>query len=136
MSREKFWYGPTPADESCAQVGSPDYSERAYVECLEYKKQLKRVYEAAHGSSFPKGFNLVIAQESHDFGRYYEVVGFVDTEAGPGLIPGLTEEESAQAYNAAFWLDSNCPAMWDEQARESLDEQARESLGPEPIYCD
>ncbi|WP_232232567.1 hypothetical protein [Cupriavidus sp. amp6] len=36
--------GPVPAEESCAQVGRDDYSERSRRECAVYIRQLQRVF--------------------------------------------------------------------------------------------
>ena len=66
--------GSTPHDESCAQVGSPDYATRAKQECKLFMQQIAKHYpEPENGYLAVKGF-------SHDFGTYYEVVAYFDDE--------------------------------------------------------
>jgi hypothetical protein len=61
--------GSTPHDEPpCAQIGDPDYDQKARAECKRFLEQIGRHYpEPAGGYLKIKGF-------SHDFGKYYEVV--------------------------------------------------------------
>lgn len=106
---ETITLGPTPADESCAQVGSNDYHERAAVECQVYRRQLLRMYKAEHGKDLPEGCTLKITNEAHDFGTYHEV--------------GVRYNDSFRdAIEAAFWFDANTPAHWDAEARAELEE--------------
>lgn len=102
--------GATPADESCAQVGSNDYHERAKVECQVYRRQLLRMYKAVHKvNELPEGCTLKITNESHDFGTYHEV-GARYNEVFPFSV------------EAAFWFDGNLPSHWDDEARKELEE--------------
>jgi hypothetical protein len=60
--------GSTPHEESCAQVGDPDYAQKAKAECTRFMEHVRKHYpEPAGGYLKIKGF-------SHDFGTYYEVV--------------------------------------------------------------
>lgn len=66
--------GSTPNEEECAQVGSADYQERARKECRAYMAQIAKHYpEPDNGYLRVKGF-------PHDFGMYYEVVAYYDTD--------------------------------------------------------
>jgi hypothetical protein len=65
--------GPTPADEDCAQVGAPDYVERAIPECKRFIALLRRVFGPE-----PQGAELKIKACDHDFGTYHEVVCYYD----------------------------------------------------------
>ncbi len=88
--------GSAPYDEECAQVGSDNYTINARRECRAYVNQLKR--------QFPKG-RFGIKSFQHDFGSYYEVVAYYDTE-----------EETQAAFDA----EGNSPANWDNEARIEL----------------
>ena len=41
MTKDFIYIGPTPTGEPCAQVGDPDYHEKAREECKRFIKQLK-----------------------------------------------------------------------------------------------
>ncbi len=99
---EKLYLGPTPPEESCAQVGRPNYREQALKECRAYMRQLVRVFGEP-----PSGARFALTSEAHDFGTYYEVVIQYDVE-----------DEPASAF--AFRVEANLPAEWDAQAREEL----------------
>lgn len=66
--------GPTPHEESCAQVGSEGYAERARRECTLFMEQIRKHYPE------PEYGYLRIKANSHDFGTYYEVAAYFDDE--------------------------------------------------------
>jgi hypothetical protein len=99
--KQRINLGSTPADEPCAQVGAEGYAEKARAECKRYIQVLRHAYIATHGA-LPEGLNIRIASAPHDYGSYYEVVAEFD-------------ENDAQAYEAALWLDSHAPAEWPSQ---------------------
>jgi hypothetical protein len=94
-----IYVGSSPADETCAQVGTWDYSERARAECRALIGQLRRVLGPE-----PEGARLAIKSAAHDFGTYYEVVCYYD-------------DDMAAAVRYAFRCESECPARWDAEAR-------------------
>jgi len=107
-------FDATPTDEKCAQVGTPDYYERAQAECQVYRRQLLRMYKAAHNPNgedwgLPEGCTLRIKSNPHDSGTYHEVGARFNDD-----IPAAVE--------AAFWFDANIPSHWDEEARKELEE--------------
>ncbi|RLG67554.1 MAG: hypothetical protein DRO11_09995 [Methanobacteriota archaeon] len=89
--------GPAPADESCAQVGDPDYSEKALKECRRFIKLIRSKLGPE-----PEGAELRVKSFSHDFGRYYEVVCYYDSD-----------NEEAMEY--AFRCEREAPTTWDEK---------------------
>ena len=91
--------GSSPIDEECAQLGSENYESAARDECNRFIALLKKKYEEAHNEKLPAGTNLCIKSNSHDFGVYYEVVA-------------LAEVTDIEATEAAYWLDANVPATW------------------------
>lgn len=103
-------FDASPADEKCAQVGSPDYYEHATIECQVYRRQLLRLYKAEHnGEGLPEGCTLRIKSNSHDAGTYHEV--------------GIRfDDNNPAAVNAAYWIDANIPSHWDEEAKRELEE--------------
>lgn len=100
--RDYLTIGATPPGEECAQVGSDGYYERAKKECRAFLNQLKRQF-----GDEPKGADLRVKGFSHDFGTYYEVVCYYD-------------EESEEAADYAFRLESETPEEWDAAARQEL----------------
>ena len=63
--------GSTPSDEDCAQVGSPDYQNRANKELDAYKAQLERMFP---GLETHKRMEFKKMWFPHDFGSYGEIV--------------------------------------------------------------
>ena len=98
--------GSTPCDEECAQVGADDYSVRAKKECRAYINQLTRMITAA-GKEIPDGFRLVVKGNAHDFGTYHEVAC-------------KFSDDNEAACELAYWVESNAPTNWDEQAKLEL----------------
>lgn len=94
--------GSTPAEEECAQVGSPGYAERAKAECRVFVKQLER-----HFGKPPQGAALRIKANMHDFGMYYEVAVAYDPNV-----------EAAVEY--AFKVEGETPGEWDSVAKLEL----------------
>lgn len=94
--------GSSPADESCIQVGDPDYYFKASRECRVFKEQLKR-----HFGEPPEGARLAVKRFTHDFGIYMEVVCYFD-DAYP------------ESIDYAFKLEGETPAKWDKEALEEL----------------
>ncbi len=88
--------GPTPYEEPCQQLGSPDYSE------AEAKKECRRFIDLLR-SKFgdePPGAKLKITRNPHDFGEYFDVVVQYD--------PNVEE-----AVEYAFRLERELPGNWD-----------------------
>jgi len=108
--------GLTPHGEQCAQVGDPDYSERARLECLAYMGQLRRTY--------PEKCEKVRLKRQafpHDFGYYYEVVA-------------IFREDDEAAAAAAIFLQDNAPEYWDAEAIEYLQQSGYFSDDNEDAY--
>ena len=99
---DEMTIGPTPADETCAQVGAADYAQTARRECRAFINQLLRVFGPE-----PDGARLFIKSNPHDFGTYYEVA---------------VKYDPASAAACAYALDceGKAPAHWDAQALDEL----------------
>lgn len=82
--RNYLFIGPVPHEEPCAQVGEPNYQQRARRECRRFAEQIIGHYPP------PDGSYVSIKAQSHDFGTYYEVVVVFDDE---------DEESSVWAYD-------------------------------------
>lgn len=107
---EHIYIGPVPCEEACAQVGDPNYYEKAKPECKAFIRQLWRTIEKEKGltsDSAPDSFCLTIKSEQHDFGLYHEVVAKFD-------------ENDETAMELAYWVESNTPMNWDAQAKREL----------------
>jgi hypothetical protein len=91
-----------PADEDVAQVGTDGYYERAMKECKALIHQIRRELGQEKGSA-----QLKIKSNAHDFGSYYEVVCYFDTEDQAGI-------------EYAFNVERSLPEKWDKEAREEL----------------
>lgn len=92
--------GPTPAGESCAQVGQADYPERSRRECLVFKRMLQRLFPV------PDGLNVryVTRSHQHDYGTYREVA----VEYGGDSVSSC---EAAAEF--ALHVERNTPDTWD-----------------------
>jgi hypothetical protein len=100
--RDYITIAPSPIDEDCAQVGSPDYEVRSKRECKAFLAQLRRQFGDEPGSAC-----LAVKFFPHDFGTYREVVCYYD-------------DEDEEGYDYAMKLESETPAKWDEEAKEVL----------------
>jgi len=101
--------GPTPPAEPCAQLGSPDYYDRARKECRVYIALLRRSL-----GEEPPGARLRIRSNPHDFGDYLSV-------------ECLFDDAIQTSVHYAFRCEAEGPENWDEQAQKEL----AESLPPE-----
>ncbi|SRR6266571_3917744 len=107
MATDYVDLGPTPAEESCQQVGTAAYDEgEARRESRIYLEQIRRVCGVE-----PLGARLVIKGFAHDFGTYHEVVCRFNDES-----------ETATAY--AYRLEAESPQCWDSEARAQLGRDA------------
>lgn len=97
--------GPTPGNEDCASVGSPEYGVRSHKECQAYIAQLKRMFP------IPQNLDGEVWFERrgfpHDMGTYHEVCVVYNTD-------------HAKARSYAWKVESKLPGDWDEQARQEL----------------
>jgi len=89
-----------PADEECAQLGSPDYYERTMREMKVFIKQLRREFGPE-----PEGFRFKIQACPHDFGTYH-------------MLRLLWSTEEGEEY--AMRIEGECPENWDDEARKEL----------------
>lgn len=107
--RECIEIGSSPAEEDCAQCGSPDYSVRARRECRAYIEQLYRFLDSKgfKRDELPETFSLVVKANSHDFGTYYEVACRFDPD------------DELQS-NLASLVEGESPTRWDDAARKEL----------------
>lgn len=88
-----FYIGPAPADEECAQTGVTEGAARLNrIECERYIEALRLAY-----GDEPEGAHYRIKRESHDFGAYYEVCIYFDTN---------DDEAIAYASRAELGLDT------------------------------
>ena len=92
--RDYMELGPTPAEEDCAQVGTPDYATRARAECQRFIETIRAIC-----SPEPEGARLAVKGFEHDFGRYFEVVVYYDTD-----------NEASMEY--AWALEKDAPTRW------------------------
>ena len=99
---ERLDLGSAPSHETCAQVGSDDYAERARRECRVFTGQLIRTVGEP-----PAGVRFRTVANPHDFGTYYSVVVEFDGN-------------NAEAVDYAARCDELSPDYWDATAREGL----------------
>lgn len=103
MTYQLMTIGPSPCEETCAQVGQADYEERSRRECRVYLRMLERLYPLA--GDVPARFT--VRSSPHDFGAYREVcVRYDDTDA--------------RACDHAYEVERHSPAEWDAIARYEL----------------
>jgi hypothetical protein len=90
--RNYFCLGPSPAEEDCAQVGEPDYREKAVAECARYIQLVR----ATIGPE-PEGARLSVKWFEHDFGAYCEVVCYFNIDIEEAVKYAQRCEEDAPA---------------------------------------
>ena len=87
---------PAPTEEDCAQVGTPDYRDRALAECARFIRLLRQKIGPE-----PEGAWLSVQWFAHDFGPYCEVVCYYHTDI-----------QASVEY--AFHCEDNLPATWND----------------------
>ena len=93
--RDYFCIGSSPWNESCAQAGDPDYQAKALKECRRFIHLLRNTFGPE-----PEGAELRTKSFEHDFGTYYEVVCWFQTD-----------HAKARAY--AMHCEDDAPATWE-----------------------
>lgn len=93
--REYIEIGPSPAEESCAQVGEDGYIVNALSECRRFIDLIRRKLGPE-----PEGASLEVKKFPHDFGYYVEVVCYFD-------------ESKPASVDYAFRVEANAPAKWE-----------------------
>jgi len=88
--------GPTPCEEDCAQLGTPDYREKALAECKRFIQLLRKKFGPE-----PEDARLAIKWFEHDFGSYCEVVCFYDTDI-------------QESVDYALRCEGETPATWED----------------------
>ena len=105
-----FYIGSTPANEECAQTGVTEGAQRLNrLECEAYIKALRTVY-----GEEPEGAYYRVKGENHDFGRYFEVVIYFDTNSPEALAYASRAE-----FGLAWWADAGmtAPVQYDGNAQ-------------------
>jgi hypothetical protein len=95
--------GPVPANERCAQVGSPDYTEASQRECEVFRRMLYRLFPVPEG--VPVAY--VGRTHPHDFGNYREVSIRYD-------------ETNGAAVDFAYQVEQSVADEWDAIAQYEL----------------
>ena len=87
--------GSSPGEEECAQVGTPDYRDRAGIECRRFLDLIRKRLGPE-----PLGAELKVKSFPHDFGSYLEVV-----------CEFSEEDEDAKSY--AYRCEAEAPTKWE-----------------------
>lgn len=93
--RDFIEIGSSPCDEDCAQVGEPDFHEKATKEMRRYIDLIRKKLGPE-----PEGARLGIKWFPHDFGSYGEVVCYF-------------EDDNEKAREYAFKCEAEAPANWE-----------------------
>lgn len=88
--------GPAPAEETPVQLGEADYARRAKLECNKFIEAIRKKLGRE-----PDGARLGVKQCPQDFGSYYDVVCYFDSDDVSG-------------YNYALRCESDAPTTWEE----------------------
>ncbi|MEE9199159.1 MAG: hypothetical protein V3U26_05120 [Dehalococcoidia bacterium] len=95
--RDNIGIGSAPPDEDCVQVNDRgDYHEAMRAECVRFRELIRKKLGPE-----PLGAMLAVKSNPHDFGTYYEVACYFDTE-------------NEEATNYALRCDDEGPRTWDD----------------------
>lgn len=106
MAIDWLYLGPTPTEESCAQVGTDNFKQIAKKEMTAFCNQLYREFPDAT----ELGVAFKIKWEMHDFGEYGEVVAAYPLD-------------NEKAFEYALKVEWNVPEHWDKEAIKELSEE-------------
>lgn len=105
MGMDYITLGTAPVEESCAQLGTDEYSDRSIIECRIWRQQL------LHTFPIPE----TLAGEA-----FYKVKSF-DYESGPYREVCIVFNDSIRAaFDLAYELEGSSPRYWDEEAKVAL----------------
>ena len=93
--RDFLYIGSSPSEETCVGIGVENYTELARAECKRFIEVLRKV----HGPE-PKGAELKITANPHDFGTYYEVVCWFD-------------DTYPESVDYAYKVEAETPLTWE-----------------------
>ena len=93
--RDYITLGTTPTDEQCVQVGSDNYHRRVMQECHRYIELLKKMFP-----NLPEGCRFAVKGFDHDFGTYWEVVIFFNSD-------------KEECVDFAINVENNLPQKWE-----------------------
>ena len=102
--KDHLYIGSVPCSEECAQIGCDNYFKLSQIEGVVFIEQLIRTFGALPLDTFFKN-----KRNHHDFGAYYEVVVFF-------------ESENKASINYAYKVEGNMPEDWDAIAHMRLKE--------------
>jgi hypothetical protein len=111
--------GPTPAAETCAQVGAADYHRKARRECVAFINQIRRELGPE-----PDGARLFIKSNPHDFGSYLEVCCEYEVPQDNRSAAVSDPEYFPAVDRAALDYALRCESTadrWDDEAIKELD---------------
>jgi hypothetical protein len=94
--KDYFSIGSSPIEETCVQLGTENYAERAKQECKRFIELIRK-----NIGEEPDGAQLGIKGFDHDFGRYYEVVCYFD-------------DSNKDAVDYAIRCEKEMPLKWEE----------------------
>ena len=113
--RDHICIGPTPADETCAQVGADDYQSTARRECRAFINQIRREFGPE-----PDGARLFIKSNPHDFGSYLDVCCEFETDGADEFdYTNVEQVKPSAAYEYALKCE-NTSNRWDAAALDEL----------------
>jgi hypothetical protein len=75
--KDYLYIDTTPSEETCTQVGDPDYYGKARAEARRMIAQIDKHYPLPENATM--GYTT-IATEHHDFGSYYQIKIIFDDE--------------------------------------------------------
>ena len=108
---EFSYLGPTPGDEECTQIdGSWERKVASRNECQRYVNGIRKYF-----GNEPKGCQVKVKTEQHDFGTYYEAVIFLD-------------EGNDEARKYAITVDNYVPGTWGELENGNFDWKKEEDI--------
>ncbi len=107
----RYYFGQTPCNENCAQVGTEGYDVIGRREAETHMAQLYRFLETKGRTPrdrLPIGFAIEVSEEMHDFGVYYEVVC---------VFP---DNGCTASWELLGLLEESAPDEWDDESRKAL----------------
>lgn len=101
--RTHLTLGPVPSEEACAQTTDKDYLERGRAECKRYVHLLRQRWPDR-----PEGVDFRVLHCPHDFGIYYDVGVFFDSD-------------NRRQAEFVVMVESHLPKRWEEREHDNRD---------------
>ena len=108
--KDVYQIAPSPCEEDCAQAdGTEEYRTKALKECTVFKNLIRRKL-----GNEPEGSKLIVKGFPHDGVEQFSIIYYYE-------VCYEYDDECEEHMDYFYKIDSDCPDVWDEEAKYELE---------------